>query len=216
MSIRPLDHKRKSLKTIKALQNRNISREQLIEVEKTDVSDYKKCLLSVSGMTCASCKSGMFFLNNPSAISGVAHIENSICKIDGVKSIAVSLMFFTATVYYDSSVITAEEIAESITDMGYASKVMEDAAGSNNIKQNFEIIGMAYPSCGDKIEANIVSMKGIESCSVSFATSIATVEYIPSIVGPRDIIEKIEFLGYKAGIVSVSVFVWRIFSGVLF
>jgi hypothetical protein len=45
-------------------------------------------------------------------------------------------MFLSASVYYDNSVLTAEEVAEHITDLGYPSKVIEDAV-SNNSKQNF-------------------------------------------------------------------------------
>lgn len=45
-------------------------------------------------------------------------------------------MFLSANVYYDSSVLSAEEIAEQITDLGYPSKVIDDAVSSNS-KQNF-------------------------------------------------------------------------------
>lgn len=79
--------------------------------------------------------------------------------------------------------------------------MIEDAISSNN-KQNFWISGMTTLTCANKIEANLASVKGIESCSVSLPSSTAAVEYIPSLVGPRDIIEKIESLGYKAGIAS--------------
>jgi Cu+-exporting ATPase len=100
-------------------------------------------------------------------------------------------MFLSASVYYDNSVLTAEEVAEQITDLGYPSKVLEDAVSSNS-KQNFWISGMTCASCVNKIEANLAAMKGIESCSVSLPTAVACVEYIPSVVGPRDIIERIE------------------------
>ena len=43
-----------------------------------------------------------------------------------------------------------------------------------------------------------MSKSGIEGCSVSLATSMATVEFSPSIIGPRDIISVIESLGYTA------------------
>jgi copper chaperone CopZ len=51
---------------------------------------------------------------------------------------------------------------------------------------------MVSDSCVNKIEANLQSLKGIEACTVSFTTAIASIEYIPSVIGPRDIIEKIE------------------------
>ena len=51
---------------------------------------------------------------------------------------------------------------------------------------------MTCASCVNKIEANLASLKGIEVCNVSLPTAMATIEYIPSVIGPRDIIEKIE------------------------
>jgi predicted double-glycine peptidase len=45
-------------------------------------------------------------------------------------------MFSSANVQYDSFMISADDVAEQITDMGYPSKVVEDAVSSNN-KQNF-------------------------------------------------------------------------------
>lgn len=47
-----------------------------------------------------------------------------------------------------------------------------------------------------------MAKSGIESCSVSLATSMATVEFSPVVIGPRDIISVIEGLGYTAELAS--------------
>lgn len=46
--------------------------------------------------------------------------------------------------------------------------------------------------CVQRIESHVVARKGIESCSVSLATSSARIEYTPTFIGPRDIIKVIE------------------------
>ncbi|KAI6216712.1 P-type Cu(+) transporter [Aphelenchoides fujianensis] len=158
----------------------------LMEEEKED--DIKKCSLAIEGMTCSSC---------------VAHIEKHIGAIKGVKAITVSLMFMSADVLYDISVISAQQVAEEISDIGFPCTVLSDVV-SNNTKQNFWIHGMTCSSCVKRIESYMMSMKGIESCTVTLANQTAAIEYLPSIVGPRDIIDRIESIGYTAGISSAE------------
>ncbi|CAD5224110.1 unnamed protein product [Bursaphelenchus okinawaensis] len=146
----------------------------------------RKCHLSVGGMTCSSC---------------VAHIEKFVSGKKGISSITVSLMFMSADVIYDSQETNAEEIAEIIDDLGYECHVIDEAVSSNH-KQNFLISGMTCGSCVKRVESHILAMKGVESCLVCLATGIATVEYVNSIIGPRDIIDRIESLNYKASVAS--------------
>ncbi|KAJ1030862.1 hypothetical protein NDA18_002091 [Ustilago nuda] len=60
--------------------------------------------LSVYGMTCASCSST---------------IEREVAKIDGVKSIAVSLSTEKARIDYDSSKLGIRHLVEHIEDLGF-------------------------------------------------------------------------------------------------
>ncbi|CAD5231975.1 unnamed protein product [Bursaphelenchus xylophilus] len=146
----------------------------------------RKCHLSVEGMTCSSC---------------VAHIEKVVSGKKGIHSITVSLMFLSADVVYDCRETNADEIAEVIDDLGYECHVIDEAVSSNH-KQNFLITGMTCGSCVKRVESHLLSMKGVENCSVSLTTGIAQVEYSGSIIGPRDIIDRIESLNYKASIAS--------------
>lgn len=54
-----------------------------------------------------------------------------IRKFLGVKSIVVVLMFLKADVIYDSKLITAQEIATAIEDLGFDAQVLEDSANNN-------------------------------------------------------------------------------------
>lgn len=61
---------------------------------------------------------------------------------------------------------------------------------------------MTCASCVHRIESHVMSLRGVESCSVALATSSATVEFSPTVIGPRDIIERIQNLGYSAELAS--------------
>uniref|UniRef100_A0A7E4ZYY4 P-type Cu(+) transporter n=1 Tax=Panagrellus redivivus TaxID=6233 RepID=A0A7E4ZYY4_PANRE len=155
-------------------------------VIRSGTPDYKKCSLSVDGMTCASC---------------VANIERKIAEKPGVQSIVVSLMFLKADVTYDAAMTTAEEVSGAITNLGYPSTVLDDAVNGDT-KICLTIGGMSTDNCARRIEGHVMKMKGIDSCEVNLATGSALVEYVPASVGARDIIEVIEKLGYTAELAS--------------
>uniref|UniRef100_A0A914YT71 P-type Cu(+) transporter n=1 Tax=Panagrolaimus superbus TaxID=310955 RepID=A0A914YT71_9BILA len=142
----------------------------------------KKCAFSVEGMTCASC---------------VAHIERHISHIQGIKSIVVSLMFHKAEVMFDENQISPSEIRDAIDDLGYPTQILEENTNSDS-KISLTIGGMTNQNCTRRIESHVMALRGIESCTVSLPTSTAIVEFVPAGVGPRDIIDLIQSLGYTA------------------
>jgi Cu+-exporting ATPase len=66
-------------------------------------------VLSVTGMTCASC---------------VQSIEGTVSQQEGVRQISVSLAEGTGTILYDPSVITPEELRAAVEDMGFEASVI--------------------------------------------------------------------------------------------
>lgn len=56
----------------------------------------------------------------------------------------------------------------------------------------FKIGGMTCATCVGRIESHLMSMRGIESCTISLVTSLAAIEYSAALVGLRDIINRIE------------------------
>lgn len=62
----------------------------------------------------------------------------------------------------------------------------------NDHVECLQVGGMTCSSCVSRIESNVLKLRGVESCTVSLATSVASVEYSPSEVGPRDIIDAIQ------------------------
>ena len=59
----------------------------------------------IGGMTCAACST---------------NVANTVCKLDGVKHVNVSLISNTMTVNYDETAVTEEKIANAVIRIGYS------------------------------------------------------------------------------------------------
>ncbi len=62
----------------------------------------------VTGMTCSACS---------------AHVEKSVKKLDGVKSVAVSLLSNSMTVEYDEKALSEKEIIDAVPKGGYGASL---------------------------------------------------------------------------------------------
>ena len=65
---------------------------------------------SVTGMTCAACS---------------AHVENSVKKLNGVQSVAVSLLTNSMTVQYDEQLLSAQQIIKAVQSGGYGASTTD-------------------------------------------------------------------------------------------
>lgn len=102
-----------------------------------------------------------------------------------------------AEILYDPSLISPTELANSITELGFPSSVLQNSnVGESEV--DLEINGMTCSSCVHKIESNIMKMSGIKRAQVALTTHRGKFVFDPEITGPRDIIETIEKLGFEA------------------
>uniref|UniRef100_A0A8C0HDN2 P-type Cu(+) transporter n=1 Tax=Chelonoidis abingdonii TaxID=106734 RepID=A0A8C0HDN2_CHEAB len=144
----------------------------------------KKCFMQITGMTCASC---------------VSNIERNLQKEDGIVSVLVALMAGKAEIKYKPESIQPLEIVQLIQNLGFNATVIEDHTATDG---NAELIitGMTCASCVHNIESKLTRTNGIFYASVALASSKAHIQFDPEIIGPRDIIQIIEGIGFHASL----------------
>ncbi|KAK3816900.1 MAG: copper P-type ATPase CtaA [Linnemannia elongata] len=136
--------------------------------------------LSIQGMTCASC---------------VGSIEKSLKTAPGLVSIKVALLAERATIEYIEGETTPREIADLIDDIGFeASPIVE----KRKDQVDLQVFGMTCASCVNSIEGELRKTPGIISANVSLTLQAAKVEFDNTILGVRDIVERIEDMGFDA------------------
>ena len=156
-------------------------------------------LIGVEGMTCNSC---------------VRLIETTLPKQIGqgaVKGVRVSLKRKEALVEFDSSITSIDEIATSIYDMGFDTKIqrvfpseatpalLEVVAQPKDTQQSIVIVsGMVCQSCVKNIESNMENMEGVLEVVVSLPNKSATFLFNPSLITVAQLCEAIEDLGFDA------------------
>ncbi|CAB4000640.1 Copper-transporting ATPase 2 [Paramuricea clavata] len=148
--------------------------------EEETIPHTAKVFLKVKGMTCASC---------------VSLIEKSLIKKHGITSALVGLLAQKAEVKYDPTQISPEQIAAEIAIVGYEAVVV--GGDDENAEIDLLIKGMTCASCVSMIESTLMKRNGILQASVSLAALKAHISYQSDKIGPRDIMEVVNELGYE-------------------
>ncbi|AIE60251.1 heavy metal translocating P-type ATPase [Bacillus methanolicus] len=130
----------------------------------------------ITGMTCAAC---------------ATRIEKGLKKMEGVQDANVNLALEKATVKYNPAVTGPADIQKKVRDLGY-----------DVLTKKTELIltGMTCAACAARIEKGLDKMEGVINATVNLALEKAAVEYNPSIVSPKDMIQRVEKLGYGASV----------------
>ncbi|MEA5505158.1 heavy metal translocating P-type ATPase [Halotia wernerae UHCC 0503] len=141
----------------------------------TQSSSLKTQALQVSGMDCGSC---------------AKTIEASLQQLSGVQEVAVSFATGRVVVSYNPKLLSAAEINNRITVLGYT----VDVAPPQTLQ--VQIGGMDCGSCAKTIEVGLQQIIGVSEASVSFATGRSQIDYNPQVVNETKIYEQIQALGY--------------------
>ncbi|XP_066401045.1 copper-transporting ATPase 2 isoform X1 [Molothrus aeneus] len=165
----------------------------------------EKCVLQITGMTCASCVSTIERNlqkedGNKLKIPIMTTLSNIfVIATAGIVSVLVALMAGKAEIKYKPELIQPLEIAQLIQNLGFEATIMENNAETEG-QVELLITGMTCASCVHNIESKLMRTNGIFSASVALATSKAHIQFDPEIIGPRDIIKVIKEIGFHASV----------------
>jgi Cu+-exporting ATPase len=116
-------------------------------------------------------------------------IEKQLSDLPGVRAVTGNFALGQATITYDPDKISAKQLAQAISDVGYA---------FDSQRAEFEIAGIVCASCVTTIENALKDIRGVIDGSVNPVTAKAVVEYDPSVVTVDELIEAIRNAGYHA------------------
>ncbi|KAI6118790.1 copper transporting p-type ATPase-like protein [Pisolithus thermaeus] len=139
-----------------------------------------RCELRIEGMTCGAC---------------VESIEGMLRSQPGIYSIKVALLAERGVVEYDPSVWTCEKVINEISDIGFDASLIP-VMRTDAI--TLRVYGMTCSSCVNSVENGLRETPGVKSVSVSLATEIAKIDFEPGLVGPRELVERVEEMGFDA------------------
>ncbi|KAJ1030420.1 hypothetical protein NDA16_001329 [Ustilago loliicola] len=157
----------------------------------------------IGGMTCGAC---------------VETIERMIRSQPGIESISVALLAEKAAVTFDDSIWTPAKVAEEIEDTGFDAAFLDiikterpdnglvskegsaqaASSGPQLDTAQLSVYGMTCASCSSTIEREMAKIDGVKSIAVSLSTEKARIDYDPTKLGIRDLVEHIEDLGFDA------------------
>ncbi|OAB45349.1 heavy metal translocating P-type ATPase [Paenibacillus glacialis] len=140
----------------------------------TNKSEEHKTTLQITGMTCSAC---------------AARIEKGLSRMEGITKANVNLALEQASVAYDPSQVDVDKIEQKITTLGF---------GTVKQSMDFAITGMTCSACATRIEKGLNRMTGISQANVNLALETAHVEYSQGNTTLKEIIGKVEQLGFKA------------------
>ncbi|MBU2008354.1 MAG: heavy metal translocating P-type ATPase [Chloroflexi bacterium] len=139
-----------------------------------ETQEKKRIALPITGMTCVSC---------------VAHVTQALEEVPGVTSAQVNLASEQAAVEYDPARTSPREMEKAVRDIGY---------GVGKQIALLRVTGMTCASCVEKITRAVGELEGVSKVVVNLASGSARVEYLPGVVGIREIKRTIQELGYGA------------------
>ncbi len=119
-------------------------------------TELKKKTLNIEGMHCAGC---------------VSSVEKALAGLEGVEEASVNLATETASISFDESKASMEDLADAVEDAGYS--LVREEVQSRILK----IEGMHCASCVNSVEQTLGKLEGVEEVTVNLANESAKVTY---------------------------------------
>jgi Cu+-exporting ATPase len=130
--------------------------------------------LPITGMTCANC---------------VATLERNIKKVDGVSQAAVNLSSERATVEFDPSQVSLDDVIGRVRRAGY-----DIATG----KADLVIQRMSDDNDARRLEKALNQLDGVLTAQVVYGAEKAQVEYIPTMISQVELRKAVNEAGFVA------------------
>ncbi|KAJ3542134.1 hypothetical protein NM688_g6004 [Phlebia brevispora] len=140
----------------------------------------ERCEFRIEGMTCGAC---------------VESIESMLRTQPGIHSVKVALLAERGVVDYDPEKWTPDKITNEISDIGFDASIIPPARADT---VTLRIYGMTCSSCTSAVEKGLSALPGITSVAVALATETCKIEFDRGLIGPREMVERVEELGFDA------------------
>lgn len=176
----------------------------------------KKVILSIEGMTCSACSNGL---------------EKYLNKQNGIKNASVNLVMANATILYDESILTKEDLDKFILKSGFKSlgefKTINLEKKSNKKRINFIIFTILacvfmYISMGHMINLPSLpyisidaNLKGFTICQLLFAIVFMIYGYDILKNGYKNLIHMLPNMDTLVGIGVISSFGFSLYNMIL-
>ncbi len=148
------------------------------ETAKSGATADSKEMISITGMTCASC-----------AIS----ITKSLEKVPGVAKANVNFASSKAYVEYDSGKTGMDELAQAVESAGYG--VLK---GGGKGRITLQITGMGSDHCAGIVQKSLEKLDGVKEVTTNISTGRADVTFDDEKVKVSQMIHAVEDAGYGA------------------
>lgn len=159
----------------------------------------------VGGMTCSNCSSG---------------IERNIKKLDGVKSVSVSLMEKIMTVDFDEQIITPEKIIAVVEKLGYTAsvygaKIIDKFSDAKKLKLRFFVslfilLPLMYFCMGQMLSLPVPDKKINYALQFALATVILIINRKFFINGAKAVIHGSPNMDTLVSLGSLSAYIYSI------
>ena len=146
----------------------------------------KKVLLKIDGMTCSACSSGL---------------EKFLNKQDGIETASVNLIMNNASIEYDDSKLTLEQVEKFVDKAGFTSLGIDNLEKEEKKKSNekYRLIGISaisililYISMSHMTGLPVIPFLNMMTHAINYAITLLVLTIIVLWMG-RDILKN----GYK-------------------
>ena len=138
----------------------------------TELGRIRKVTLKIKGMHCAGC---------------IKAIQSYLSDIDGISKCEVNLANESASIEFDQSKVSIDDIEKAIEDIGYSIAYE---------RLMLKVLGLKDANDAYMLENRLRGLEGVKDASVNHTNSYILIEYNPSIVTQASIIKVVRSHGF--------------------